>query len=37
MEDQGALAAIESLDGTDFGGRNLKVNEARPRPERPRW
>ena len=37
MEDQGALEAIESLDGSDFGGRNLKVNEARPRPERPRW
>lgn len=38
MEDQGALKAIESLDGSDFGGRNLKVNEARPREERPkRW
>ncbi len=37
MEDQGALEAIENLDGTDFGGRNIKVNEARPRPERPRW
>ncbi len=37
MEDQGALEAIENLDGSDFGGRNLKVNEARPRPERPRW
>ena len=37
MEDQGALEAIESLDGSDFGGRNLKVNEARPRTERPRW
>ena len=37
MEDQGALEAIEALDGTDFGGRNIKVNEARPRPERPRW
>ncbi|NDV19398.1 RNA-binding protein [Pseudodesulfovibrio sp. JC047] len=37
MEDHGALEAIENLDGTDFGGRNLKVNEARPRPERPRW
>ncbi|SME90996.1 RNA recognition motif domain-containing protein [Desulfovibrio gilichinskyi] len=38
MEDQGALKAIESLDGADFGGRNLKVNEARPREERPkRW
>lgn len=37
MDDQGALQAIESLDGSDFGGRNIKVNEARPRPERPRW
>ncbi len=38
MEDQGALEAIENLDGTDFGGRNIKVNEARPRPQRPqRW
>ncbi|BBD07711.1 RNA recognition motif domain-containing protein [Desulfovibrio ferrophilus] len=38
MEDQEALAAIEALDGTDFGGRSLKVNEAHPRTERrPRW
>ncbi|MEF2146099.1 MAG: RNA-binding protein [Desulfovibrionaceae bacterium] len=38
MDDQGALAAIESLDGSNFGGRNIKVNEARPRAERPsRW
>lgn len=37
MEDAGALEAIDSLDGKDFGGRNLKVNEAKPRPERPRW
>lgn len=38
MEDQGALEAIENLDGSDFGGRNIKVNEARPRPQRPqRW
>ncbi|BDQ38800.1 RNA-binding protein [Pseudodesulfovibrio nedwellii] len=37
MEDNGALEAIESLDGSDMGGRNIKVNEARPRPERPRW
>ena len=36
MEDEGALQAIENLDGTDLGGRNLKVNEARPREERPR-
>lgn len=37
MEDNGALSAIEALDGTDFGGRNIKVNEAKPRVERPRW
>jgi RNA recognition motif-containing protein len=28
--------AIQELDGADFNGRNLKVNEARPREERPR-
>lgn len=27
-----AQAAIAALDGTDFGGRNIKVNEAKPRP-----
>ena len=26
--------AIASLNGSDFGGRTLNVNEARPRPER---
>ncbi len=26
--------AIEKLDGADVGGRNIKVNEAKPRPER---
>ena len=26
--------AIKALDGQDFGGRNLKVNEARPREDR---
>ena len=31
-----ANAAIEALNGADFSGRNLKVNEARPREERPR-
>ncbi|MFQ5582589.1 MAG: RNA recognition motif domain-containing protein [Mariprofundaceae bacterium] len=34
-DDEGK-AAIEALDGQDLGGRNLKVNEARPREERPR-
>lgn len=37
MDDNGALEAIKELDGTDFGGRNIKVNEAKPREERPRW
>ena len=32
--DQGN-AAIEALYGFDMGGRPLKVNEARPREERP--
>jgi RNA recognition motif-containing protein len=27
----GAEATIKSLDGTEFKGRNLKVNEAKPR------
>jgi len=31
MDEQGAKAAIEALDSTDFGGRDLKVNEARER------
>lgn len=31
MEDADADAAISALDGVSFGGRNLKVNEARPR------
>jgi RNA recognition motif-containing protein len=26
--------AIAALNGTQFGGRTLNVNEARPRPER---
>lgn len=28
--DEEATAAISKLDGTDFGGRKLTVNEARP-------
>ncbi len=35
--DAEALEAIDALDGKDFGGRNMKVNEAKPRAERPRW
>ncbi len=37
MDADGAVAAIDALDGKDFGGRNIKVNEAKPREERPRW
>ena len=29
--DDDARRAIEELDGSDVGGRSLKVNEARPR------
>ncbi len=31
MEDEAANTAMKNLDGTDFEGRNMKVNEARPR------
>lgn len=34
--DEEAARAIEMFDGTDFGGRTIKVNEARPMEERPR-
>ncbi len=30
-----ANKAIEGMNGTDMGGRALKVNEARPREDRP--
>ncbi len=34
----GGDEAIQALDGKELDGRNLKVNEARPREERrPRW
>ncbi|BAF69392.1 MULTISPECIES: RNA-binding protein [unclassified Nitratiruptor] len=36
MDDSSADSAIEALDGSEFGGRSLKVNEARPREQRPR-
>ncbi len=32
--DEGAAKAIAALDGKEVGGRNLKVNEARPKTER---
>jgi len=34
--DEEAKRAIEMFDGTDLGGRNIKVNEARPMEDRPR-
>lgn len=36
MESEGASEAISALDGTDFGGRNLRVNIAREKAHRPR-
>jgi cold-inducible RNA-binding protein len=32
--DNEAAKAVTALDGKEFGGRNIKVNEARPRAER---
>lgn len=34
MEDSAANAAIKALNGKEVGGRELNVNEARPREER---
>jgi RNA recognition motif-containing protein len=38
-DDSAAVAAISQLDGQDFGGRNLRVNEAiaKPRPSYNRY
>ncbi len=33
MDDEAADEAISKLEGTDFGGRNLRVSEAQPRPD----
>ncbi|NNC24184.1 RNA-binding protein [Salinisphaera sp. USBA-960] len=35
-DDSAANQAIEGLNGTSLMGRDLRVNEARPREERPR-
>ena len=32
MDDAGAAAAIQNLDGKELGGRSLKVNEAQDKP-----
>jgi RNA-binding proteins (RRM domain) len=34
MESSSARDAMSSLDGTDFGGRRLRINEAEKRPQR---
>jgi RNA recognition motif-containing protein len=34
MSSESASKAIEGLNGTDFGGRSISVNEAREREER---
>ena len=36
MDDAAAQEAIQALDGQEFGGRRLRVNEARERTDRPR-
>lgn len=33
--DEQAAAAMQALDGSDQGGRNMAVKEALPRPEKP--
>ncbi len=35
-DDESATKAMEALNGTNLGGRNLTVNEARPKADRPR-
>jgi RNA recognition motif-containing protein len=37
MDANGATQAIEALNGTNFQGRDLRVNEAQPRERRPRY
>ena len=34
VQDEDATRAIDGLNGKEFGGRALTVNEARPKPER---
>jgi len=35
-QEEDAQKAVESLDGQEFQGRNIKVNVAKPRESRPR-
>lgn len=39
MADDAAASAIDALNGTNMGGRTLRINEAQPRGSRPnkRW
>ncbi len=38
MDSSNAMdAAIRGLNGKDYGGRNLNINEARPKEERPAY
>lgn len=34
MDDEAIAGAIQALDGSDMGGRQLRVNEAHDRPQR---
>lgn len=36
MEDESAKKAIEELDGAEVNGRDIVVNEAKPKEDRPR-
>jgi len=36
-DDSAAQEAISAMEGKDLGGRNIRVNEAQPRAQRPRW
>jgi RNA recognition motif-containing protein len=36
VDDEAASKAMEALNGNNLGGRNITVNEARPRADRPR-
>ena len=36
LDDDAASKAIEALNGTNLSGRNLNINEARPKADRPR-
>lgn len=37
MEDPDATVAVQALDGSSFGGRTLRVNEAQPRAPRQQY